>query len=143
MLYPHGLSNTPRHVRPATTSHTLETKHSDLQLIKDVENDNLRGEYSSMYKEVEEDIAWARIALGQQPDAVNLWIGNSRSITSLHRDNYENVYCQIIGRKHFVLLPPVEAACINEKTLTGATYAQKPSSASVRVMAITATVPLH
>lgn len=77
------------------------------------------------------DIAWARIALGRQPDAVNLWIGNSRSITSLHRDNYENVYCQVVGRKHFVLLPPVEMACINEKLLTAATYAQKPSTTAV------------
>ncbi|SLM38298.1 JmjC domain [Lasallia pustulata] len=95
------------------------------------QNDNLRGEYSSLYKEVEMDIAWARIALGRQPDAVNLWIGNSRSITSLHRDNYENVYCQVVGRKHFVLLPPVEMACINEKLLTAATYAQKPSTTAV------------
>ena len=95
------------------------------------ENDNLRGEYSTLYREVEEDIAWARIALGQQPDAVNLWIGNARSITSLHRDNYENVYCQIVGRKHFVLLPSVETACINEKPLTAATYAQKTPMASV------------
>lgn len=80
---------------------------------------------------MEENVAWARIALGQQPDAVNLWIGNSRSITSLHRDHYENVYCQIVGRKHFVLLPPAETACINEKTLTAATYMQKASTASV------------
>lgn len=96
-----------------------------------IENDNLRGEYSSLYRDVEENVAWARIALRQQPDAVNLWIGNSRSITSLHRDNYENVYCQIVGRKHFVLLPPVETACINEKTLTAATYTGKASTVSV------------
>lgn len=102
-----------------------------MPLIESIENDNLRGEYSSLYSEVEEDVAWAHIALGQQPDAVNLWIGNSRSITSLHRDHYENVYCQIVGRKHFVLLPPVETACINEKTLTAATYVQKASTASV------------
>ena len=43
-------------------------------------------------------------------------------MTALHRDNYENVYCQVIGRKHFVLLPPVEAACVNEQWLRPATY---------------------
>jgi len=87
-----------------------------------IENDNLRDEYAQLYKDVEPDIAWARIALQQEPDAINLWIGNSRSVTALHRDNYENIYCQIIGRKHFVLLAPVETPCINERMLTPATY---------------------
>lgn len=40
-----------------------------------LENDNLRGEYLKLYQDVE-DIAWARIALGSSPDAVNLWLGN-------------------------------------------------------------------
>ncbi len=72
---------------------------------------------------MEEDIPWARIALGQPPDAINLWIGNSNSTTALHKDNYENIYCQIRGSKEFVLLPPVEMACVNEKSLPCATYA--------------------
>ena len=55
-------------------------------------------------------------------DATNLWIGNDRSVTALHRDNYENVYCQILGQKHFVLLPPLAAASVNEQWITGATY---------------------
>ena len=87
------------------------------------ENDNLRGEYSELYKDVAKDIPWARIALSQDPEAINLWIGNSRSVTALHKDNYENIYCQVIGSKHFVLLPPVEIACVNEKQLPSATYA--------------------
>jgi len=77
---------------------------------------------------VDEDIPWARIAFGQPPDAINLWIGNSNSITALHRDNYENIYYQIIGSKQFVLLPPPETACINEKSLPCATYALKSNS---------------
>ncbi|MCJ1256106.1 hypothetical protein MMC24_003926 [Lignoscripta atroalba] len=92
------------------------------------QNDNLRDEYSELYQDVEEDIAWARIALARKPDAVNLWIGNSRSTTALHRDNYENIYCQVIGKKHFVLLPPVETACINERMLQSATYARSPAN---------------
>jgi hypothetical protein len=87
-----------------------------------LENDNLRDEYSALYDDVEADIAWARVALEQEPDAINLWIGNSRSVTALHRDNYENVYCQIIGSKHFVLLPPIAMPCVNEQMLQPATY---------------------
>ena len=97
------------------------------------ENDNLRGEYLSLYKDVEKDIAWARIALGQKAEAVNLWLGNSRSVTALHRDNYENIYCQMIGSKHFILIPPVEVACIHEEEVLAATYAFDPESGSASV----------
>lgn len=40
----------------------------------------------------------------------------------MHKDNYENIYAQIRGQKHFVLLPPLAAPCVNEKPLPGATY---------------------
>lgn len=67
-------------------------------------------------------IPFARVALDRDPDAINLWIGNSRSVTAMHKDNYENVYVQVRGRKHFVLLPPLCHPCVNEQTLTPATY---------------------
>ena len=73
---------------------------------------------------MEKDIAWARIALEKEPDAINMWIGNSKSVSALHRDNYENIYCQIIGRKHFILLPPTDVACVRERELTPATYSR-------------------
>ena len=99
----------------------------------DQENDNLREEYSKLYDDVEKDIPWARIALDRQPEAINLWLGNSKSVTGLHRDNYENVYCQIIRCKHFVLLPPIEAPCINEQVLPCATYQSHMSSNTSQV----------
>lgn len=43
-------------------------------------------------------------------------------MTALHRDPYENIYVQVLGQKHFVLLPPVESACINERMHPSATY---------------------
>jgi len=86
------------------------------------QNDNLRNEYATLFSHVEKDIPWARIALQQVPEAINLWIGNSLSTTALHKDNYENVYVQIIGQKHFVLLPPLDYACVNEQELAPASY---------------------
>ncbi|KAI2643704.1 phospholipase A2 [Xylaria nigripes] len=88
------------------------------------QNDNLRHEYVTLFSHVERSIAFARIALEREPDAINLWIGNSRSVTALHRDNYENVYVQVAGRKHFVLLPPIFQPCVNEQSLEPATYAR-------------------
>ncbi|MCJ1241113.1 hypothetical protein MMC14_009117 [Varicellaria rhodocarpa] len=91
------------------------------------QNDNLREEYAELYQDVEQDISWARIALDREPEAINLWIGNSHSTTALHRDNYENIYCQITGKKRFILLPPVETACINEQMLPSAIYVRRES----------------
>jgi jumonji domain-containing protein 7 len=92
------------------------------------QNDNLRNEYSTLFADVPKSIPFARIALEQEPDAINFWLGNSHSTTALHKDNYENIYVQVLGRKHFVLLPPVEAPCVNEKSVLAATYDDKPTA---------------
>jgi jumonji domain-containing protein 7 len=49
--------------------------------------------------------------------------GNSYSTTALHKDPYENIYIQVLGQKHFVLIPPIGVACVNEQNLPAATYA--------------------
>jgi jumonji domain-containing protein 7 len=94
------------------------------------QNDNLRNEYSTLFADVPKSIPFARIALEKEPDAINFWLGNSHSTTALHKDNYENIYVQILGQKHFVLLPPVEACCANEKSVLAATYAPRDSVTS-------------
>ena len=41
-----------------------------------------------------------------QPDAINFWMGSNRSITSTHKDPYENLYAVVRGSKTFTLFPP-------------------------------------
>ncbi|KXH28122.1 phospholipase A2 [Colletotrichum simmondsii] len=89
------------------------------------QNDNLRNEYLPLFTHVPPSIPFARIALDRDPDAINLWIGASRSVTALHKDNYENIYVQVRGRKHFVLLPPCCHPCVNETALAPATYSRR------------------
>ena len=48
----------------------------------------------------------------------------------MHRDNYENVYVQVVGQKHFVLLPPIEQPCVNEVELAQYRYASSSKDAS-------------
>lgn len=86
------------------------------------QNDNLRTEYLSLYADVPAKIHFASIALDSEPDAINFWLGNARSVTSMHRDNYENVYAQIRGKKHFVLLPPIASSFVRERYLPRARY---------------------
>lgn len=80
-----------------------------------------------MFSEVERSIAFARIALDKEPDAINMWIGNSHSITAMHKDNYENIYVQVAGQKHFILLPSLCQPCVNEQDLVPATYVRDAS----------------
>ena len=96
--------------------------HGRSDLLPTIENDNLRNEYSSLFEDVPSDIPFARIALRKDPEAVNFWLGNSLSTTSLHKDNYENIYVQVRGQKHFVIMPPVAAAAVNEQSISGTTY---------------------
>ncbi|KAF4507602.1 hypothetical protein G6O67_004082 [Ophiocordyceps sinensis] len=86
------------------------------------QNDNLRDEYLTLFPDAQKDIPFARIALQKSPDSINLWIGNSHSVTATHKDNFENMFVQIVGRKTFVLLPPLCHPCVNEKQLPPATY---------------------
>jgi len=110
-------------LNPQAVQHT-EVRYAQTQ------NDNLRHEYISLFSQVQRGIPFARIALQNDPDAINMWVGNSRSVTAMHRDNYENIYVQIRGRKHFVLLPPLCQPCVNEQELVPATYIRDKSLAA-------------
>lgn len=130
----HLSSNSSIFVKPYETEQPFETVLDKIQRQEkdasysgpthyaQTQNDNLRNEYATLFADVPASIPFARIALEKDPDAINFWLGNSHSTTALHKDNYENIYVQVLGKKHFVLLPPVEAPCVNEKSVLAATY---------------------
>ncbi|KAI9752529.1 MAG: hypothetical protein M1815_000438 [Lichina confinis] len=97
------------------------------------QNDNLHSEYAALRGDIPGDIPWARIALEKAPDAINLWIGNSRSVTALHKDPYENIYCQVVGRKHFLLRPSLEMACVGEESLPAARYVRTKDGLEIQM----------
>ncbi|KAI1391533.1 putative pla2g4b [Hypoxylon trugodes] len=103
--------------------HSSPESHGEVRYAQ-TQNDNLRHEYSFLYSQVPPSIPFARIALQKNPDAINMWVGSSRSVTALHRDNYENIYVQVAGRKHFVLLPALCQPCVNEQELLPASYSR-------------------
>jgi len=72
------------------------------------QNSSLTGEFPELLGDVEAHIPWATEALGCQPEAANLWIGDERAATSFHKDHYENLYAVVCGRKTFTLLPPCD-----------------------------------
>ena len=52
------------------------------------------------------EIPWATEAFGKSPDAINFWMGDSRAVTSTHKDPYENMYAVLRGYKDIILYPP-------------------------------------
>ena len=87
------------------------TQRSNLILYLQQQNSNLTEHFPELLEDVEASIPWAAEALGMQPEAVNLWIGSSASLSSFHKDHYENLYTVIVGQKTFTLLPPAEGLC--------------------------------
>ncbi|KAJ3037772.1 JmjC domain-containing protein 7, partial [Rhizophlyctis rosea] len=60
------------------------------------QNNNLHEDFMDLLKaDLPETVGFASEALGRDPDAVNFWLGESRAVTSLHKDHYENLYVVI------------------------------------------------
>jgi len=85
-------------------------------------------EFEPLRDDILSEIPWCSEALDKYPDAVNLWIGNQSSVTSIHSDPYENIYAVVRGAKHFTILPPTEGWCLRERTYPHATYTRTPAS---------------
>lgn len=65
---------------------------------------------------------FAKEAFDKEPDAVNFWMGDSRAISSMHKDPYENMYCVISGFKDFILIPPIDVHLVPRLTYQSAIY---------------------
>lgn len=62
---------------------------------------------------------------------MNLWIGDERSVSSIHKDHFENMYAVITGEKTFTLLPPTDLLYLDEKEYPSMQYRVKNTFGSV------------
>lgn len=79
---------------------------------------------TDQYESIQDDVAefeWLKNTLGA-PDAQNIWIGDNRSITSTHKDHYENIYAVIRGEKHFILYPPTDLPYLYQRVYPSGRY---------------------
>jgi len=93
------------------------------------QNDNLRQNMPELLRDIQTTLPLATEAFGSNSnplglqveedeygvvsgalEAVNLWIGDERSVSSIHKDHYENMYAVVSGEKTFTLLPPTDVA---------------------------------
>ncbi|TFK88924.1 Clavaminate synthase-like protein [Polyporus arcularius HHB13444] len=99
-------------------------------------------EFEPLREFVPSEIPWCSEALDKSPDAVNLWIGDENSVTSIHSDPYENIYTVIRGSKHFTLLPPTEGWCLQERRYPHATYSRSSASSELELTPSSPSTPL-
>ncbi|GFZ45061.1 hypothetical protein JCM24511_02787 [Saitozyma sp. JCM 24511] len=84
-------------------------------------------ELAMFQRHIQRDVAWMHEATGATAEAVNLWIGSSRSTTSFHHDPYENIYHVLSGSKTFTLLSPIEGLWLDQQFHPSATLQRTPS----------------
>ena len=94
-------------------------------------NDCLRTEVATLFSTqiFPPTFSFAEEAFGTgPPDAINLWIGNERSVSSMHKDHYENLFYVCSGKKEFVLCPPADAPFLHENLFATGTFCPLQSS---------------
>ena len=90
------------------------------------QNGNFTSHFPELLDDIDAELQWASQAFGASPDAVNLWMGNSHSVTSFHKDHYENLYAVVTGEKTFTLLPPCDAYRMHLAEYPTATWCDTP-----------------
>lgn len=63
----------------------LQQKNENEVLYLQSQNDNLHEELRSLLSDATSDVPFASEVFGSQPDVANVWIGDDKSITSVHK----------------------------------------------------------
>ena len=112
-----------------------DSKSKDAVPYLSRQDDNFRRNFPSLLKDIEQSIPLATKVFGDDrgidsdPEAINLWIGDERSVSSLHKDFFENFYCVIKGTKTFLLYPPCDAIYFETKEYPLKSYVLKEEKA--------------
>ena len=87
------------------------------------QNNNFQTTFQTLHKDIPSSLLLADESFkNYQLEATNLWIGDERSISSLHKDYFENFYCVINGEKTFTLFPPTDILYFPEIEVPTAKY---------------------
>lgn len=78
------------------------------------QNNNLINSFPELLDDLESSLLLGDEVFGSTPEAVNIWIGDERSTSSLHKDHFENLYAVVFGEKIFTLYPPTDIQFFGE-----------------------------
>lgn len=104
---------------------------SDDILYVQHQNSNLTSEFATLLADVP-PLDFAIELFGAQPDAINIWMGGEASVTTMHKDPYENCYFVLRGSKTFTLMAPHEVAFMHEEEVPSARFVSQVEPGSGR-----------
>jgi jumonji domain-containing protein 7 len=95
------------------------------------QDNNFVKTFSNISADIETSLPIANEAFGcTDAEATNIWIGDERSTSSLHKDFFENMYVVVQGEKTFTLLPPTDIQYLREEEFPTRRYKVNRSSSS-------------
>lgn len=97
------------------------------------QNDCLRTEMAKLFATqiFPKTLSFAEQVFGTgPPDAINLWVGNEHSVSSMHKDHYENLFYVCSGQKEFILCPPADVLFLHEGDFKSGTFQIHDSEAN-------------
>ncbi|KAG7096955.1 hypothetical protein E1B28_004352 [Marasmius oreades] len=124
-----------------TETYYLQSQNGNLYSSRFFDGLDDPSEFKALRDDVPSEVFWCSEALGRPPDAVNLWMGDSGSVSSVHSDPYENMYTVIRGAKHFTLLPPAEGWCLKERMYPHAMYTRSLGSQTLELRPSSSDIP--
>lgn len=103
-------------------------QNDDEILYVQTQNGCLTSEFQPLIPDVNLEFPLASHCFNAQPDAINFWMGEERSVSSMHKDPYENFYCVISGKKNFTLFPPTDAHYLPKEPFPQAQFEKNKES---------------
>lgn len=107
--------------RSTSTLGTRETASIPVYYLQSQNSNLTTTPLFRILKHVPENFSFAQPVLSE-PEAINIWIGDERSVTSTHRDPYENLYLVLKGSKTFTLYPPADELTLPTKSVRTGRY---------------------
>lgn len=89
------------------------------------QDSNFTKSFPELHDDIDCSIPLADEAFGCLPEATNIWIGDERSVSSMHKDHFENMYVVLSGEKTFTLLPPTDVAFLPQRSFPTLRHAIK------------------
>ena len=106
-----------------------QTKKNEGVPYLSFQNDSFRTQFQCLEKDIDVNgldfanrVFQGKDRASNEVAAVNLWIGDERSVSSVHKDPFDNIYCVVRGTKTFTLLPPSDVRYLGERAFPSASY---------------------
>jgi jumonji domain-containing protein 7 len=110
------------------------TEHDAVPYLSE-QNDNLTSRFHANAKSfVRRALEFSTEAFGEPADALNVWMGDSRSVSSTHKDHYHNTICVLEGAKQFCIWPPSDVLFLPSRRVKVKRWKRKEGRQEQRIL---------